>query len=101
MAGRRRTTKRCIGLTAQIGRHAALARSLVSSLIQERKTTHCARAMAGGQRHTLAQAAQFDRACPRGGYLNMTWVTMSARKKYITQNQKYPVYTCRQASSSQ
>ena len=57
--------------------------------------------MAGRQRHTLAQAAQFDRACPRGGYLNMTWVTMSARKKYITQNQKYPVYTCRQASSSQ
>lgn len=56
---------------------------------------------ADGQRHTLAQAAQFDRACPRGGYLNMTWVTMSAREKYITQNQKYPVYTCGQPSSPQ
>ena len=62
---------------------------------------HAVIVQAREQRHTLAQAAQFDRACPRGGYLNMTWVTMSARKKYITQNQKYPVYTCRQASSSQ
>ena len=43
---------------------------------------------------TLAHAIQFDRGCPRGGNRIMICVTTSARKKYMTQNQKYPVYTC-------